>query len=93
MREKQKNTSPAAKSIFFCKRITVNEASAHDKFYKFTAALLPAGENAKVLDLGCGTGLELEEFFLVKEALIAAGFTKVEVLNHWEATYTLKAGR
>ena len=23
-------------------------------FYKFTAALLPAGENAKVLDLGCG---------------------------------------
>ena len=26
-----------------------------------------------------------------KEALIAAGFTKVEVLNHWEATYTLKA--
>ena len=28
-----------------------------------------------------------------KEALIAAGFTKVEVLNHWEATYTLKAGR
>lgn len=187
-------------------------------FYKFTAALLPAGENAKVLDLGCGTGLELEEFFLVnpkakvtgidlteamldslkakfpdkditticgsyfdvpfgdgifdaavsveslhhfskeekiplyaklwqalkpdgyliltdyfaetdeqetffrqeqirlrkeqnlpdevfyhydtpltveheKEALIAAGFTKVEVLNHWEATYTLKAGR
>ena len=187
-------------------------------FYKFTAALLPAGENAKVLDLGCGTGLELEEFFLVnpnakvtgidlteamldslkakfpdkditticgsyfdvpfgdgifdaavsveslhhfskeekiplyaklwqalkpdgyfiltdyyaetdeqetffrqeqirlrkeqnlpdevfyhydtpltveheKEALIAAGFTKVEVLNHWEATYTLKAGK
>ena len=187
-------------------------------FYKFTAALLSAGENAKVLDLGCGTGLELEEFFLVnpnakvtgidlteamldslkakfpdkditticgsyfdvpfgdgifdaavsveslhhfskeekiplyaklwqalkpdgyfiltdyyaetdeqevffrqeqirlrkeqnlpdevfyhydtpltveheKEALIAAGFTKVEVLNHWEATYTLKAGR
>ena len=187
-------------------------------FYKFTAALLPTGESAKVLDLGCGTGLELEEFFLVnpnakvtgidlteamldslkakfpdkditticgsyfdvpfgeevfdaavsveslhhfskeekislyaklwqalkpdgyfiltdyfaetdeqevffrqellrlrkeqnlpdevfyhydtpltveheKEALIAAGFTKVEVLNHWEATYTLKAGR
>jgi hypothetical protein len=28
---KTKNTSPAAKSIFFCKRITVNEASAHDK--------------------------------------------------------------
>lgn len=79
-------------------------------FYKFTAALLPAGENAKVLGLGCGTGLELEEeqnlpdevFYHYdtpltveheKEALIAAGFTKVEVLNHWEATYTLKAGK
>ena len=195
-----------------------NNIEGASLFYKFTAALLPAGENAKVLDLGCGTGLELEEFFLVnpnakvtgidlteamldslkakfpdkditticgsyfdvpfgdgifdaavsveslhhfskeekiplyaklwqalkpdgyliltdyfaetdeqetffrqeqirlrkeqnlpdevfyhydtpltveheKEALIAAGFTKVEVLNHWEATYTLKAGR
>ena len=27
---KNKNTSPAAESIFFCKRITVNEASACD---------------------------------------------------------------
>lgn len=26
-----------------------------------------------------------------KEALIAAGFSSVEVLNHWSATYTLKA--
>ena len=26
-----------------------------------------------------------------KEALCAAGFSSVEVLNHWEATYTLKA--
>ncbi len=34
-------------------------------FYKFTASLLPLSQNAKVLDLGCGTGLELEEFFLV----------------------------
>jgi tRNA (cmo5U34)-methyltransferase len=32
-------------------------------FYKYTASLLPTGERANVLDLGCGTGLELEEFF------------------------------
>lgn len=34
-------------------------------FYKFTAALLPTENKANVLDLGCGTGLELEEYFSV----------------------------
>ena len=28
-----------------------------------------------------------------KEALLEAGFSKVEVLNHWGATYTLKASK
>jgi len=36
-----------------------------DSFYKFTASLLPTEDRANVLDLGCGTGLELEEFFAV----------------------------
>ena len=101
-------------------------------FYKFTAALLPVGENAKLWQALKPDGYfiltdyyaetdEQETFFRQeqirlrkeqnlpdevfyhydtpltveheKEALIAAGFTKVEVLNHWEATYTLKAGR
>ncbi|WP_051594032.1 hypothetical protein [Butyrivibrio sp. AE3003] len=35
-------------------------------FYKYTASLLPTEKKAKVLDLGCGTGLELEEFFCCK---------------------------
>ena len=34
-------------------------------FYKYTASLLPAENRANVLDLGCGTGLELEEYFTV----------------------------
>ena len=34
-----------------------------DVFYGYTASLLPKPEGANVLDLGCGTGLELEEFF------------------------------
>ena len=34
-------------------------------FYKYTASLLPAENRADVLDLGCGTGLELEEYFTV----------------------------
>ena len=35
------------------------------EFYPFTAALLPRNEGAQVLDLGCGTGLELEYYFAV----------------------------
>lgn len=32
-------------------------------FYPFTASLLPRQEGARILDLGCGTGLELEAYF------------------------------
>lgn len=34
------------------------------EFYPFTAQMLPSAENSRILDLGCGTGLELEEYFL-----------------------------
>lgn len=37
-------------------------ASARE-FYPFTAAQLPAGAGARVLDLGCGTGLELDSYY------------------------------
>jgi len=33
------------------------------EFYPFTAAQLPDAPGARVLDLGCGTGLELDEYF------------------------------
>ena len=33
------------------------------RFYAYTASLLPAAEGSRVLDLGCGTGLELEAYF------------------------------
>lgn len=32
------------------------------EFYSFTAAQLPFEEHCAILDLGCGTGLELEEY-------------------------------
>ena len=34
------------------------------EFYPFTASQLPATQNCRILDLGCGTGLELEAYFL-----------------------------
>ena len=36
---------------------------AADEFYPFTAKQLPTAENCHVLDLGCGTGLELQEYY------------------------------
>ena len=35
------------------------------EFYPFTAAQLPMAAGARVLDLGAGTGLELEEYFML----------------------------
>jgi tRNA (cmo5U34)-methyltransferase len=35
------------------------------EFYPFTAKMLPSANSCRILDLGCGTGLELEEYFLV----------------------------
>ena len=40
-----------------------NIASAHE-FYPFTAEQLPISKNCCILDLGCGTGLELEPYYL-----------------------------
>lgn len=34
-----------------------------DEFYPFTAECLPMDNNCHILDLGCGTGLELEEYY------------------------------
>lgn len=34
------------------------------EFYPFTARSLPMAPNARILDLGCGTGLELERYFV-----------------------------
>ena len=35
------------------------------EFYPFTAKMLPDFANCHILDLGCGTGLELEEYYLL----------------------------
>ena len=41
----------------------MTEIEGAKEFYPYTAALLPLKQDANVLDLGCGTGLELEYYF------------------------------
>lgn len=36
-----------------------------EEFYPFTASCLPLGHNVNILDLGCGTGLELDYYFRI----------------------------
>ena len=42
-------------------------------FYPFTATLLPRKDGCRVLDLGCGTGLELEYYFADNPAAKISG--------------------
>ena len=44
-----------------------------EEFYPFTASCLPKEPGAKVLDLGCGTGLELEFYFRENPAAAVTG--------------------
>lgn len=54
---------------FFNKRINgyeehqLNVIEGAQEFYPYTAACLPVRDNAEVLDLGCGTGLELDFYW------------------------------
>ncbi len=49
-----------------------NIGSARD-FYPFTAECLPRVKGCRVLDLGCGTGLELEEYFALNPTARVTG--------------------
>ncbi|SEQ13300.1 Methyltransferase domain-containing protein [Treponema bryantii] len=43
----------------------LNTIDFAQEFYPFTAGCLPEESGTKILDLGCGTGLELDEFFAI----------------------------
>ena len=43
------------------------------EFYPFTANCLPLQENANILDLGCGTGLELDYYFKLNPSAKVTG--------------------
>ena len=44
-----------------------------NEFYPFTAKQLPTAENCRVLDLGCGTGLELREYYKLNPSAKVTG--------------------
>ena len=41
----------------------LRDIAGASEFYPFTASLLPSGSGCRILDLGCGTGLELDYYF------------------------------
>ena len=49
-------------------------------FYNFTAALLPMEKDKSILDLGCGTGLELEELFQMNPYAKVTGIDLTEAM-------------
>ena len=49
-------------------------------FYAYTASLLPSAEGSRVLDLGCGTGLELEEYFVLNPGAAVTGIDLSDVM-------------
>ncbi len=61
-------------------------------FYAYTASLLPKAAGSKVLDLGCGTGLELEEYFGFNPQAKVTGIDLSEaMLNALKAKFPDKA--
>ena len=49
-----------------------------EEFYPYTAELLPQANGAKILDLGCGTGLELEHYFKLNPSAQITGIDLTE---------------
>ena len=43
------------------------------EFYPFTAKQLPTASNCHILDLGCGTGLELQEYYTLNPSAKVTG--------------------
>ena len=61
-------------------------------FYAYTASLLPSAEGSRVLDLGCGTGLELEEYFALNPGAAVTGIDLSEaMLNALKAKFPGKS--
>ncbi len=54
-------------------RHMMTEIEGAEEFYPYTASLLPPERGARVLDLGCGTGLELAYYFALNPGASVVG--------------------
>lgn len=69
---------------FFNKRLDgydehmMTNIESSDVFYPFTADCLPKIDGAKILDWGCGSGLELEYYFRLNPSARATGIDLTE---------------
>ena len=69
---------------FFDKRLDgydehmMTNIESSDVFYPYTADCLPKTNGAKILDLGCGTGLELEHYFKINPSAKITGIDLTE---------------
>lgn len=69
---------------FFDKRLDgydehmMTNIESSDVFYPYTADRLPKTDGAKILDLGCGTGLELEHYFKLNPSAKITGIDLTE---------------
>lgn len=62
-----------------------------EEIYPYTAECLPVGNNVNVLDLGCGTGLELEYYFKINPTASVTGIDLTEsMLNVLKKKFTDK---
>ena len=83
---------------FFSRRLDgyeehqLNAIDGAREFYPLTASLLPMQSEATVLDLGCGTGLELEYYFkLNPTAKVTCVDLSEEMLNILKEKFSDKA--
>lgn len=61
--------------------------SAHE-FYTYTAKNLPMHSGCRIMDLGCGTGLELDEYFLLNPSAKVTGIDLAPgMLNRLQEKY------
>lgn len=51
----------------------LTEIESSNEFYPYTARQLPTAEKCQILDLGCGTGLELQEYYLLNPTASVTG--------------------
>lgn len=71
---------------FFARRLAGYDAHMLEsiegaaEFYPYTARQLPMEANCRVLDLGCGTGLELEAYFALNPKVSVTGIDLSEAM-------------